>query len=148
MENIKSWAMLFCSISVILGILQMVLPQKEQSTGIKLVMGLYIVVTILQPTISIDWNLLLTQQQPAVAAVADTTALVERKAEQQLAQQLQQKLDEAQLPVKVEQAKISYSPQQSSAELEYLMLSGTQRQQAQTVVAEMFGEAVTVQWLE
>lgn len=148
MEDIKSWAMIFCSVSVLLGILQMVLPEKEQSTGIKLVMGLYIVVTILQPAVSLDWNALLSDQQPVVAAAADTTALVEQKAGQQLAQQLQQKLEQAQLSVKVEQAAVTYSPQDATAELEYLVLSGNQRQQAQAVVEEMFGTSITVQWLE
>lgn len=148
MEDIKSWAMIFCSVSVLLGILQMVLPEKEQSTGIKLVMGLYIVVTILQPAVSLDWNALLSDQQPVVSAAADTTALVEQKAGQQLAQQLQQKLEQAQLSVKVEQAAVTYSPQDATAELEYLVLSGNQRQQAQAVVEEMFGTSITVQWLE
>lgn len=147
MENIKSWAMIFCSVSVLLGILQMVLPEKEQSTGIKLVMGLYIVVTILQPAVSLEWNALLSDRQPVVAA-ADTTALVEQKAGQQLAQQLQQKLEQAQLSVKVEQAAVTYSPQDATAELEYLVLSGNQRQRAQAVVEEMFGTSITVQWLE
>ena len=146
MENIKSWAMIFCSVSVLLGILQMVLPEKEQSTGIKLVMGLYIVVTILQPAVSLEWNALLSDRQPVAAA--DTTALVEQKAGQQLAQQLQQKLEQAQLSVKVEQAAVTYSPQDATAELEYLVLSGNQRQRAQAVVEEMFGTSITVQWLE
>ena len=61
MTSLKEWAMVFCTVSIIVGLLQMILPQKEQSSGIKLVMALYIVITILQPVREISWQTLLTQ---------------------------------------------------------------------------------------
>lgn len=150
MRDLKSWAMLFCTISVILGILQMILPQKEQSMGIKLVMGLYILVTILKPTVSINWGQLLMEPKIAVQQTVplDFDSLVQDQSQQQLQKLLQAEMEKAELAVIVQQVWLNYDSEHNTAEVTAVKLQGKEQPQAEQIAKKFLGDAITVEWIE
>lgn len=150
MRDLKSWAMLFCTISVILGILQMILPQKEQSMGIKLVMGLYILVTILKPTVSINWGQLLMEPKIAIqqSVPMDFDSLVQTQSQQQLQKLLQTELDKTGFAVTVQQVWLEYDSEHSTAEVSAIQLKGKKHPQVEQTAKKFLGDAIKVEWIE
>ncbi len=150
MRDLKSWAMLFCTISVLLGILQMILPQKEQSMGIKLMMGLYILITILKPAAGIHWSSLLTEPQYSVEQTAqmDFDRMVKHQSQKQLQTLLQTEFEQQGIRAAAKQVILEYDPQNNRAEVTAVVLQGQKELQAEQAARRLLGDAITVNWTE
>ncbi len=150
MTSLKEWAMVFCTVSIIVGLLQMILPQKEQSSGIKLVMALYIVITILQPVREISWQTLLTQPQQTVQSSPQLNVeyWIEQQTEEKLQEQLQQEFERQGVDVTVKEVMLDYQPDAATAQVTQVVLQGQSNESTQQTVQQMFGTQLVVQWEE
>lgn len=149
MEQLKQAALVVCVASILAGILQQMLPKKEQSAGIKLVVGLYILLTLLRPAAQLDWSQLLVvsrQQLPQTQAV-DVEGAVAAGAEAQLRRQLQQALDSQAAGSRVVDLELDYDADTGSAAVTSLLLEGPAscRRAALETAAGLLGE-VPVEW--
>lgn len=149
MEQLKQGALVVCLASILAGILQQMLPKKEQSAGIKLVVGLYIVLTLLRPAVQLDWSSLVVlsrQQLPETQAV-DVEGAVAAGAEAQLRRQLQQALDSQAAGSRVAELTLDYDAATGSAAITGLLLEGPagSRQAALETAAGLLGD-VPVEW--
>lgn len=145
--------MIFCTVSILIGILQMILPQKEQTGGIKLVMALYIIITLIQPIRQIQWQQLLwqpvpTAQQASFSLEVDMEQLIEQKAKQNLQQQLQKEFDKQQLDVIVKEVVLDYQAREATAQVEKIILQGSSQKQAEQTVKQLFEQDTAVEWEE
>lgn len=149
MEQLKQAALVVCVASILAGILQQILPKKEQSAGIKLVVGLYILLTLLRPAAQLDWSRLLvvSRQQLPEAQAVDVEGAVAAGAEAQLRRQLQQALDSQAAGSRVAELKLDYDAATGSAAVTGLLLEGPAscRPAALEAAAGLLGD-VPVEW--
>lgn len=149
MEQLKQAALVVCTASILAGILQQMLPKKEQSAGIKLVVGLYILLTLLRPAAQLDWSglLVLSRQQLPQTQAVDVEGAVAAGAKAQLSQQLQQALDSQAPGSRVADLELDYDADTGAAAVTGLWLEGPAdcRQDALQTASAMLGD-VPMQW--
>lgn len=86
MELIRKWVLVLCVSAVLVSVLQSVLPEKGSFSVIKLVLSLYILITLISPVrefSAADLSLSLEQPQPAYVQ-ADLTESILGQAGRQL----------------------------------------------------------------
>ncbi len=152
MEELRHWALLLCVASVLGGIVQMLLPEKEQSTGIKLVLGLYIVVTALTPAANIRWDLLAEQPWQTMQAAdtsADYSGWVVQYSQETLQRQLQAQLEQQVPGTVVRDVLLEYDAQSGFCEVRQVALETQgQREAAQLAVKKLLGEHINVEFMQ
>lgn len=152
MEGLRHWALLLCVAAVLGGILQMLLPEKEQSTGIKLILGLYIVVTALTPAADIDWDLLTAQswQTSQTATVpSDYSGWVVQYSQDALQRQLQAQLDQQAPGSAVQQVFLDYDAQSGQCEVRQVLLDAQgQEDAARQAAKNLLGEQIEVKFVQ
>lgn len=87
----NEWAYAICMACVLAGGLELLMPRKEYETSIKVVVALYILVTVLQPLQSAvpGWDELWPEKESAAVDFSDYRSQLEQQAlEEQLEQTL------------------------------------------------------------
>ena len=152
MEGLRHWALLLCVAAVLGGIVQMLLPEKEQSTGIKLILGLYIVVTALTPVADIDWDLLTAQSWQTLettSASSDYSGWVVQYSQDALQRQLQAQLDQQAPGSVVQQVSLDYDAQSGRCEVRQVVLDAQgQEDAARQAARELLGEQIEVKFAQ
>lgn len=152
MEGLRHWALLLCVAAVLGGILQMLLPEKEQSTGIKLILGLYIVVTALTPAADIDWDLFAAQSwqtSETASAATDYSEWVVQYSQDALQRQLQAQLDQQAPGSVVEQIFLDYDEQNKRCEVQQVLLDAQGQEEAARQTTQSFlGEQIEVKFVQ
>lgn len=152
MEGLRHWALLLCVAAILGGILQMLLPEKEQSTGIKLILGLYIVVTALTPAADIDWDLLTTQSwqtSETTGAAADYSGWIVQYSQDALQCQLQAQLDQQAPGSVVQEITLDYDAQSGQCEVRQAILDAPGQEEAARQVAQsLLGKQIEVKFVQ
>lgn len=152
MEGLRHWALLLCVAAILGGILQMLLPEKEQSTGIKLILGLYIVVTALTPAADIDWDLLTTQSwqtSETTGAAADYSGWIVQYSQDALQRQLQAQLDQQAPGSVVQEISLDYDAQSGQCEVRQAVLDAQGQEEAARQAAQsLLGEQIEVKFVQ
>lgn len=152
MEGLRHWALLLCVAAVLGGIVQMLLPEKEQSTGIKLVLGLYIVVTALTPAADIHWDLLTAPSWQALdtgSSPVDYSEWVVQHTQDTLQRQLQAKLNQQAPGAAVQQISLEYDTKGGQCEVERVVLDARgQEAAARSAAKELLGEQIEVEFVQ
>lgn len=152
MEGLRHWALLLCVAAILGGILQMLLPEKEQSTGIKLILGLYIVVTALTPAADIDWDLLTTQSwqtSETTGAAADYSGWIVQYSQDALQRQLQAQLDQQAPGSVVQEISLDYDAQSGQCEARQAVLDAQgQEEAARQAAQDLLGEQIEVKFVQ
>lgn len=101
MTAIRGWAYTLCIASVLLGVLQGILPVKNLSSVIKLVLSLYILLLLMAPAQSyaqqgfqLSWDLNLQDETQSI----DLTQAIARQTESILQQNILQQMTQAGVP--------------------------------------------------
>ena len=95
MELIRQWALTLCICAIITSILQGILPEKGAFSGIKLVLTLYILITLLSPLKSFSISQIdLRVDTPEVAVLQqDTEQVILNRAQNQLSEKVKKALE-------------------------------------------------------
>ena len=95
MELIRQWALTLCICATMTSILQGVLPEKGAFSGIKLVLTLYILITLLSPLKSFSISQIdLRVDTPEVAVLQqDTEQVILNRAQNQLSEKVKKALE-------------------------------------------------------
>lgn len=102
MQLIRQWSMVLCVAAIGTSLLQSVLPEKGAYSVIKLVLGLYILITLLSPVQNFSASDLKLNFEPVDVEIlqSDITGAVLNQAQSELEKQLVQAFAESQIPVR------------------------------------------------
>ena len=112
MDWIRQWALTFCIGAIMTSILQGILPEKGTFSGIKLVLTLYILITLLSPlkSFSVSQVDLRLDMQEIELPQQDTQQAILERAQSQLEAVLQKALKDA--GISAESVKLTLTLQQ------------------------------------
>lgn len=149
MELIRQWAPTFCISAIMTSILKGVLPEKGAFSGIKLVLTLYILITLLSPlkSFSISQIDLQIETQPVILSQQNTDQAILNQAQERLEEIVLQALEREGISVTAVQLTLMLQ-QDNNVKVDTVRVTLAQGQQdipkIEQVISDVLGCSVQV----